>query len=286
MVAEAVQETGLTQPEAPEVQSESTEETTPAPELEVQDDIATDVLKELGLGDVATPTETSDPPAANETDPYAGLSTTEIAKKIREEVAEENKASTSSREYQNYVAGVSRSFQSTFDDLDKMADENMWSADQRKALKDKFATFNGHWDVLFKYAVENDRGTQREGMKQALIGAAKKAGVTVAEFSSADDFISKLSEHVKTGAIPESKARERERDAATKAVAGYRKRLIDAGVDIPGVRVAEVPDNPGNGGGRLPSFAAFNAMDITEQEKFTPEQRASIYANDARSRAR
>ena len=254
MVAEAVREEPITQPEAEAVTPEIAEETAPAPEPEVVDDIATDVLKELGLGDVATPADTSDTAPANETeaDPYAGLSPQEIAKKVREEVDEETKATTSSREYQSYVNGVSRSFQDTFNELDRKADELDLDADSRKWLKDRFATFNGHWDVLFKYAVENDRGAQREGMKQALINAAKKAGIESVDFPSADDFITKLTEHVKAGAVTESKAKERERDAAAAAVKAYRKRLTAAGVDIPGVRVAEVPNNPGNGAGGQP----------------------------------
>lgn len=278
MVAEAVKETEVTQPEAEAVTpAEPTTETTPAPEPEVEDSNLDEVLSELGLGDVATAKGTETTPSANETeaDPYAGLSPQEIAKKVREDVEAENTAKTSSREYQNYVQGVNRSFQETFTNLDKLADQNMWDADTRQAVKNAFATFNGHWDVLFKHAITQDRDMQREGMKKALVDAATAAGIKDADFESAQDFVTKLAEHAKTGVMSGSEVKALKRSAAEDAVKAYRKRLIDAGVDIPGVRAIEVPNNPGNGGGRIYATTAENDKAFNEGRQTREQWKAN-----------
>ncbi len=289
MVAEAVQETEITQPEAEApVSPEPVEEIAPAPEPEVEDDFATDVLKELGLADLATPTETGGAAPANETeaDPYAGLSAKEAYEKGQKDTEAAESAKTSTKDYQTYVKGVTNSFQSVDADLKAFASEVGLSLDQADQLRQRFANHNGHWKVLHDHTVMQEKQTYQENVRQTLLAAAKRAGIENPEFASIDEYAAKLTEHGQAGHVPESKAKERERDAATKAVAAYRKRLTNAGVDIPGVRAVEAPNNPGNGGGALPSFAAFNNMDITDQEKYTPEQRARIYANDARQRAR
>ncbi|HSE43737.1 MAG TPA: hypothetical protein VLA89_00255, partial [Gemmatimonadales bacterium] len=62
----------------------------------------------------------------------------------------------------------------------------------------------------------------------------------------------------------------------------------ERGIDIASITGDRSPDLPpirGSSGG-LPSFAAFNALPIEEQEKFTPEQRSRIYASDAQRRTR
>lgn len=254
MVAEAVQEIETPVAEAEAVTpSEPVEETTPAPETDLQDDNLTAVFEELGLGGEATSEGTDATPAANVTDdPYAGLTPQEAAKKAREDYDAELKATSSSREYQNYVAGVSRSFQNTFTDLDRLGDANLWDADVKQAVKDKFASFKGQYEVLFNYAISQDREQQKAGMKQALVDAAAAVGLKDADFASAQDFIAKITEASRTGHLPESQVKAREREISEKAVKAYRKRLIDAGVDIPGVKVVEVPNNPGNGGAGQP----------------------------------
>lgn len=267
-MAEAVldKEIDVSQPKAESQVSEPAEETTPAPVPEVEDDNLKDVLSELGLGDVATSEGTDATPKSNESeaDPYAGLSPQEIAKKVREEVDAENTAKTSSRDYQNYVQGVNRSFNETYNDLDKLADTSMWDADTRKTVKDKFASFKGHYDVLFQYATEQNNTALREGMKKALIDAATAAGVKDVSFASAPDFIAKLTEHAKTGSISEAEAKKREGAAAEKGIKAYRERLIKAGVEIPGVRVPEVPNNPGIPNARAGTSAWAATADINE----------------------
>lgn len=267
-----------------EPSSEPDKETTSAPEPEVIDETADAVFAELGLGDAATDKGNETTPAADgttEADPYAGLTPQEIAKKVREDVEAETNARVSSKEYQNYVAGVSRAFQSTDADLQSLASEWNLSIDQANTLRQKFASFKGHYDVLYGYGVETEKGNLTAGMKQALIAAAASVGVKDAAFSDARDFVAKVAEASRNGHLSEAQVKTREREAVEKGVKAYRKKLIEKGVDIPGIRQPEVPNNPGTGGGS--SFRTSYENDKAFHEgRITPQQ---WKANDERFKA-
>lgn len=254
MVAEAVKETPeVTQPEADAL-------TTPedAPELTSQESETesspdyTGVLKELGFEDETTGADDGQQAPTDGGAPSLKTLTPEQAfeegKKAKEAEAEAAVKQYNSRAY---LDGVTRSFQSVFDELDRKADELGLDADNRKWLKDRFTAHNGQWKTLHDFALNEGVDQAKGSMRNALTDVGKKfTGVDDFEpGKSLDEYVGKIAEHARKGYLSPAEVKAERKKAREDTI----ERIIKAGGSVPGYSESALTNLPGaNGGARGP----------------------------------
>lgn len=278
MVAEAVQEVVVeeTQGITPE-----TSEPTPEPVVEQEEDY-TSVLAEL----VPDATEDAKDAPAVADSPEAALKdkTPEQLLELGEQraLAKLGQAQETTNQ-RNRETGLRNTLASSRKDLQDLL--TPITSDPQVVLDAiaKLDQVHGAHIAIRDADVKNATEATVQAMRAALTEAgAKFTGLKDFEpGTSLDEYATKIAEHARKG----YKSPTEVKDAVKDGQVALLKRLKAAGVEIPTERVPNVPEARA-GGTRLPTFAAFDAMDISEQEKFTPEQRQRIYADDAARRAR
>lgn len=286
----------VTQPEVeaaptPEVALEST------PEVNEEDSELDAVLSTFGDG---VETDATNGPANSDdgtpVDPYAGLTPAQIAEKVRVEEAEKLTQQSTSQQTQAYLNGLARVVQENPQKLIDFAERLGIMGDDRKELTAAFNDLHGAYAQLYRHSTSQNQAAVKKSFEDEYYqGTVKALGKETAEAIYKDNpswevFHERVGEEwAKKNGYASKKDVAAAKNEAQKSIL----KKVDDEMRKSGYRLSQftgtanpsVP-SPRGGGGGLPTFDAFNRMDIAEQEKFTPEQRQQIYQNDAARRAR
>lgn len=183
MVAEAIPSTEIEQPkeEAVTPTPEVAEESPPEANQEA-DELDSIISTFVDGGDTAATDASTTSTDGDPADPYAGMTTAQIAEKVRQEEALKVTQQTTSAQRQAYLNGLANVVKNNPQRLDEMADRLGLMAEDRKAFKDTFNQLNGAYQELHQYDVNNALNTGVQNVTRGIHeGVTAALGKDVAE---------------------------------------------------------------------------------------------------------
>lgn len=270
--------------EQPKEEAVTTPEVTPesTPEVNQEEEELSSILSTFADSADTGPTDGSSTPSDGEPDdPYKGLSPTQIAEKVRQEEAAKQTQYQNSAQRQAYINGIANVVQGRDQFVDEFADRNGLSAEDRKALRDKFNALNGAHAQLNQYDLQQAQQQISQSFGTAYYqGAVQALGKDAADAAykdgpSWDVFFGRVGEEYakKHGLVT-----KKERDAAVsegqrRALGKLATAMKERGIDIrqfTGEANPNVPPITGGRGARVTTDyendVAFNEGRITREQ--------------------